>query len=1240
MNQFRFANLEWLHAMWIIVGLAGLLIMLELRGGRIMERLLSPLMQSRLVRRPSMTRRVWGVLLLCAALSALVLALMRPQWGSSVQLQTRVDSQIMICLDVSRSMLAEDVVPNRLERAQAEIDSLLSLMRDGQQVGLLAFAGKSTVLCPLTTDFGFLRMILTEANPATVGLGGTRIGDAIRKAVDGFRDVGDVNRLILLITDGEDHDSFPLDAAQAAKEKGVRIVSIGFGDELGSKIEVTDPRTGARSFIQDRDGAAVISRLDGETLREIALETQGAYIPAGTGALDWQSLYSAHIAGYLKGSTAEAETVVRNEAYQWCVLVALILLLASLASPTLFAQNPSLVGSPQSVRSSSPRAVGALLAGLLGVGGVAAGRPAFGQLADRDVPTSATTEADPAGSEPLDRSDSPNDAVDSSSPDEDLSDDPRELYNRAVAYVTTDPQRAERLLNASRRVAGVDGEVRYRALFNLGWVEIQRADQLLKGEPAQALKHLELAAGRFREAIRVRPESDEARHNLEIISRRILELSDSLADHAVGKIAERLDELIVRMREHLSELQKLCNAVAAAGTNVESLRLEFRQLGVVERQLISDFEKLSADARRQSTAAQSTAAQSTSTPQSNATAEQAVETAQLTAMLVYADNAVQRMHKARSFVRRLQAERAFVRWAASLTDAKRARDQLREPLEVLGVLIADATEQLQLIQLMQWSSGQAANLPTAIDKPSWLSDEVLSDGQLATTERTDELFRLLSSGLEQAQSRTAANPQTGSATQQPEQELVLQLESALPAIERAKQHFARAAETIADQNWNSMAQEHTAGISALMEAAECFYDLRRLIDATLADQRGISTGLNAPDAAAEMALEPLITAQEKNLQRVERLADMLNEELKNIETAVASGPDGSEIGRGPTIPDTDATAGAEAVGKAMEEAAVEKERLELAEQMRKSAEQSMQRLLGKLRNPDLSESESGSTTSTQEERPPAPRIGKAPNSSAPVVAASRAHPSAVLSDEAVQPLEELQRLFFSVIEHLKQTAERQNELNDTTTELLAQPEQQTAARLGSLQMRQQALERTAQGIAEALSAQATQLESTASPDAEPAPSPNGEASTAEPSSPSQSEKFTQAAQLVRDGAQGMASAQVALAAAAPHDATETKVDNPAQTQTKTQPLMQVSDDQQVALQKLLEALELLEPPSEKQPQQQPQQQPQDRAEEKTESNPQNMDAEQMLQAIREREANRRRERQPQTSAAAGVEKDW
>ena len=130
--------------------------------------------------------------------------------------------------------------------------------------------------------------------------------------------------MILLITDGEDHDSYPKEAALIAKQEGIRIVSIGFGSETGSQITLTNKETGARTILQDRDGNVVISRLDGELLRDIALETQGAYVPAGTAALDLESIVNKHIEPIITMGIEEESKVVPNEHYLPFVLLSLL----------------------------------------------------------------------------------------------------------------------------------------------------------------------------------------------------------------------------------------------------------------------------------------------------------------------------------------------------------------------------------------------------------------------------------------------------------------------------------------------------------------------------------------------------------------------------------------------------------------------------------------------------------------------------------------------------------------------------------------------------------------------------------------------------------------------------------------------------------------------------------------------------------------------------------------------------
>jgi Ca-activated chloride channel family protein len=330
MAGWTFAEQHWVHLIWLALALVALLALFELRARDTLAQFISATMQARLAERQTLGRRLVKLGLILATLLLGTVGLMRPQdSGGTELLSTRqVSADIMVVLDVSRSMLAEDAAPNRLARAKAEIGEFIDRVQ-GHRVGLVVFAGRASVKCPLTSDYGFFRLVLRDVDTNSAGRGGTRIGEAIRKAVAAYGPGHGVPRLMLLITDGEDHDSYPFDAAQAAVEAGVRVVAIGFGSEEGSDITLTDPQTGARTLLTDRDGQVVRSRLDGELLREIALKTEGVYVPAGTSALDLDSIVEAHVEPLITDSVTRQSRPVIVEHYRWFVLGALIALCAA-----------------------------------------------------------------------------------------------------------------------------------------------------------------------------------------------------------------------------------------------------------------------------------------------------------------------------------------------------------------------------------------------------------------------------------------------------------------------------------------------------------------------------------------------------------------------------------------------------------------------------------------------------------------------------------------------------------------------------------------------------------------------------------------------------------------------------------------------------------------------------------------------------------------------------------------------
>lgn len=1235
MNEFRFAEPGWIHLTWLVLAVGGALAYCEFRGRSVLERFVSRLLQPRLVHRPSLGMRLVSLGFLLLAMLLLVVALMRPQWGVRVQRSLKLNAQIMICLDVSRSMLAEDVAPNRLERAKIELDSLLGLLDEGQQVGLIAFAGKATVLCPMTPDFGFLRLILNETEPSSVGRGGTHMGDAIRKAVDGFRDAGDIHRLILLVTDGEDHDSYPLEAAKAAKEKGVKIVSIGFGDESGSKIEITDPETGASSFIKDRNGNDVVSRLDGDTLRDIALQTDGAYIPAGTGALDLEAIYRTHIQSLLRGTTDTLEQTVRNEAYQWPLLISLAFLLVGLLVVTPLQRREPSGLTLDTLAAAVPRQAAAVLALMLtwtAAAALSAQTPGQQPTASSQGSVQPAPQAPPSP-DPAAATKDDSDAVALPTPpptekEEPLA--PRVAYNRALPWLQSKPEDAEKYLNQARNNSGSDGELRYRSLYNLGWLEVARADALLKSDPEQAKQQLQQAVNRFREAVRVRPDADEARYNLEVASRRLLELIDSLAKRDPGDVAKRLDELIQQLRAHQAELQA---AVQQTGEEVDkslvdTYRQQFRQLGVTQRQVIADMQQIIEDARKELDAIQKK-------PADKQTPEDRLRAGQYTNMLQFADSGVQRLNQSRSLTRRLQGNRAFRRWSMGLSDAKRARDQLRNPLELIGFLVADAGELAASTKTLAANGASLSPDTQVAPPPKWLNREYLQDSQATLLERTKELATVLRSAKPKEEVKAAA----ADATQQKAEDdprtkrLLENVQKAVPFLDNAVGRFSESAAELPDGSLETAHGKQIEAASELVRAWELFLDVRRLIELTYGQATMLRQAVTAATGDETMLKQigaAIRDGNQTNRQRVARLQEMVEFELGQIasEPAAAAAPPGNASA--PATPPQDNP---------------ERERYERARQLLTPIAQHLTDAHAALSA--IADGTPGGQPAASEgvaaDTPPAAESAQAAEAAQPAETATPAtapardprwQPVEQELDAAIASLEELRRLFFSLVEHLRDTAQRQTNLNDDTSQQAPAPaEQQTPEKIGPLANRQTQLQEFTQTLASALKEQGQQAAHPPTDAAANAPAPDPQQTAAAKEA---GKKLTQAADLVDASQKAMQAAAHDLSAQSEKYSAADK------------PYEKIAEHQQLALQKLLEALALLDqqPPDKQQQQDQKDQQQQSSDKDKQDkqdqsAQQQNLSANQLLQLIRDREAQRREEKkQRQRMSEPGVDKDW
>ena len=203
-----------------------------------------------------------------------VIGIARPQIGAKLQERETRGAEIMICLDVSNSMLAEDYSPNRLERAKLAISRITDKLQD-DRIGLIIFAGTSFVQLPITNDYVSAKMFLSSITTESVPVQGTAIGDAILTAARGFSAQSEKSRAIIVITDGENHEDDPVDAAKQAAELGIKIYTIGVGSLRGEPIPIDG------DLMKDKDGNIVVTRLDEGTLQKIAEVGNGAYVHAG-----------------------------------------------------------------------------------------------------------------------------------------------------------------------------------------------------------------------------------------------------------------------------------------------------------------------------------------------------------------------------------------------------------------------------------------------------------------------------------------------------------------------------------------------------------------------------------------------------------------------------------------------------------------------------------------------------------------------------------------------------------------------------------------------------------------------------------------------------------------------------------------------------------------------------------------------------------------------------------------------
>mgnify|MGYP000450805183 FL=1 len=316
----HFSNPEMLWLLWLVLPLGLLLRIAAARKTAALHRFADPELLEQLRPPSGAGRMTLRRILLVSGLIAIVFALAGPRWGFQWEDVERRGVDLVVALDLSRSMLAADAKPDRLTAAKREIRDLMELL-GGDRVALVAFAGTSFIQCPLTLDYHAFELFLDEMDPDWVPIGGTDLAGAVRTSIEAFPENERSGRAVLLITDGEDHSGKLQLAAEDARKAGVHVFVVGMGDPQGAPIP-----DGHGGFVKE-GGKVVLSKLDEPALKELTLTTEGTYVRSVAGDLDLRRIYLEDIKGTLQARELSSSRQRRwEERFQWALLPALLLL--------------------------------------------------------------------------------------------------------------------------------------------------------------------------------------------------------------------------------------------------------------------------------------------------------------------------------------------------------------------------------------------------------------------------------------------------------------------------------------------------------------------------------------------------------------------------------------------------------------------------------------------------------------------------------------------------------------------------------------------------------------------------------------------------------------------------------------------------------------------------------------------------------------------------------------------------
>jgi Ca-activated chloride channel family protein len=434
--------------------------------------------------------------LLVLGVALLLLALARPQWGYDWEEARQRGLDIVVAIDTSKSMLAEDARPNRLERAKLAALDLKRLART-DRLGLVAFAGSAFLQCPLTLDDEAFRQSVAALDTQIIPQGGSALAEAVQCALGAFKEKSDNHRILILFTDGEDHDSGVLDAAKAAAKEGLTLFTIGVGTPNGELIRLTDAK-GRSDFLKDDQGNVVKSRLNETLLRQLAQAANGVYLPL-SGADTMELLYERRLAPLPKAEFSSQRVRRWHERFQWFLGLALVLLLAE-----MFLPERRLVRRTEAMAAAANeelrKAVAALL--LLALPCAALASPAAAKKKyERGRYDSALFEYQKLLKE--------------------TPGDPRLHFNAGdAAYQAKDYEESRKHFNAA--LHSPDIALQQRAYYNLGNTHYRLGED--EEDPQQKRAAWQEATNHFDTALKLNPADADARYNLDLVTAKLAAL--------------------------------------------------------------------------------------------------------------------------------------------------------------------------------------------------------------------------------------------------------------------------------------------------------------------------------------------------------------------------------------------------------------------------------------------------------------------------------------------------------------------------------------------------------------------------------------------------------------------------------------------------------------------------------------------------------------------------------------------